>query len=133
MSKAESYRHGDEALLRPEVGTQPQFTKRKPPKTYRYDSSLAPALDWDGQNGARELGEWLIAQIEEASRLAPPHVFPEPRRRGDTEVTGLADAVARSWSRIGRGSARRSGSRSTCRRCRCSCTSACRRRRSSRR
>jgi adenine-specific DNA-methyltransferase len=95
VAKAETYRHGDEALLRPDVGTQAQFKKRKPPKTYRYDSSLSPALDWDGQNSARELGEWLIAQIEEASRLDPPHVFDQPRSFGDVEVGGLHDAVER--------------------------------------
>jgi len=93
VAKAESYRHEDEALLRPDVGTQAQFKKRKPPKTYRYDSSLSPALDWDGQNPARELGEWLLAQIEEASRLDPPHRFDESRRFGDVEVGGLQDAV----------------------------------------
>src|SRR6266496_4066766 len=93
--KAESYRHEEEALLRPDVGTQAQFTKKKPPKTYRYDSSLSPALDWDGQNSARELGEWLLAQIDEASKLAPPHRFPEPRTFNGVEVTGLADAVER--------------------------------------
>ncbi|HET6656370.1 MAG TPA: hypothetical protein VFG61_00605, partial [Gaiellaceae bacterium] len=93
--RAETYRHEDEALLRPEVGTQAQFRKRKPPKSYRYDSSLSPALDWDGQNAARELGEWLLAQIEEASTLDPPFAFPEPRTFGDVEVAGLHDAVAR--------------------------------------
>ncbi len=93
--QAEEYRHEEEALLRPDVGTQAQFRKRKPPKTYRYDSSLAPALDWDGQNSARELGEWLLAQIEESARLDPPHRFPEPRRFGEVEVTGLDDAVER--------------------------------------
>ncbi|MCZ7588265.1 MAG: site-specific DNA-methyltransferase [Gaiella sp.] len=93
--RAETYRHDEEALLRPEVGTQAAFRKRKPPKTYRYDSSLSPALDWDGSNHARELGEWLIAQIEEASVLEPPFVFDEPRRFGDVEVAGLHDAVAR--------------------------------------
>jgi adenine-specific DNA-methyltransferase len=93
--RAETYRHENEALLRPEVGTQAQFRKRKPPKTYRYDSSLSPALDWDGQNSAREFGEWLIAQIEEASQFDPPHRFGEPRRFGDVEVAGLADAVER--------------------------------------
>jgi adenine-specific DNA-methyltransferase len=93
--RAETYRHDDEALLRPDVGTQAQFRKRKPPKSYRYDSSLSPALDWDGQNGARELGEWLLAQIEEAASLEPPHRFGEPRRFGDVEVSGLHDAVAR--------------------------------------
>ena len=95
MSKAKSYRHGEEALQRPDVGMQRTFNKAKLPTTYRYDSSLSPALDWDGQNATRELGEWLIAQIEEASKLPAPHVFPESRRCGDVEVTGLADAVAR--------------------------------------
>jgi adenine-specific DNA-methyltransferase len=93
--RAETYRHEEEALLRPEVGTQASFRKRKPPKAYRYDSSLSPALDWDGSNHARELGEWLIAQIEEASALEPPFAFDEPRRFGDVEVSGLHDAVAR--------------------------------------
>jgi adenine-specific DNA-methyltransferase len=93
--KAETYKHKDEALLRPDVGTQAQFRKKKPPRTYRYDSSLSPALDWDGTNSARELGEWLIAQIDEASRLDPPHRFPEPRHFGGVEIVGLADAVER--------------------------------------
>ncbi len=93
--RAETYRHDEEALLRPEVGTQAQFRKRKPPKTYRYDSSLSPALDWDGQGSARELGEWLIAQIEEAAALDPPHLFATPRSFGDVEVAGLQDAIAR--------------------------------------
>lgn len=92
--RAETYRHEEEALLRPEIGTQAQFRKRKAPKTYRYDSSLSPSLDWDGQNSARELGEWLISQIEDASALDPPFAFPEPRRFGEVEVAGLHDAVA---------------------------------------
>src|SRR3990172_6311561 len=68
--KAESYRHTDaDSPLRPDVGTQAQFKKKKPPKTYRYDSSLSPALDWDGQNAAREQGEVLIRQVLEAGKL----------------------------------------------------------------
>src|SRR5256885_2390469 len=93
--KAETYVHDQEALLRPDVGTQAQFRKKKPPKSYRYDSSLSPALDWDGQNPARELGEWLVEQIDEASQLDPPHMSSEPRRFGDVEVAGLDDAIAR--------------------------------------
>jgi len=95
-----SYKHTEaKALLRPDVGTLPQFKKKKPPATYRYDSSLAPELNWDGQNPARELGEWLIACIEEAARLAPPHRFPAPKEFHDNNgavlarVTGLDDAV----------------------------------------
>src|SRR5437588_10087234 len=66
--RAESYRHDDEALLRPDVGTQAQFKKKKPPRTYRYDSSLSPALDWDGQNAARELGETQLAAVQNQLR-----------------------------------------------------------------
>src|SRR3990172_229006 len=47
---AESYAHYDATSpMRPDVGTQPQFRKKKPPQTYRYDSSLSPALEWDGK------------------------------------------------------------------------------------
>lgn len=65
---AETYKHEEEALLRPDVGTQAQFRKKKPPKTYRYDSSLSPALDWDGENSARELGEWLLLRSRKPRR-----------------------------------------------------------------
>jgi adenine-specific DNA-methyltransferase len=68
--EAEPYRHPTaEAVLRPEIGTQPQFKKKKPPQTYRYDSSLSPALEWDGGNAARERGEVLIRHILEAPDL----------------------------------------------------------------
>ncbi len=63
------YRHKEEALARPDVGTQPQFKKKARPKTYRYDSSLAPALEWDGQNPAREQGEALLHEVLEATSL----------------------------------------------------------------
>ena len=73
---AESYQHPQaDVALRPDVGTQAQFRKKKPPATYRYDSSLSPSLEWDGENSARELGEWLLRQIEEAAALEPPHTF----------------------------------------------------------
>jgi adenine-specific DNA-methyltransferase len=48
---ANSYEHKTaDSPMRPDVGTQAQFKKRKPPKTYRYDDSLDPALSWDGDN-----------------------------------------------------------------------------------
>ena len=68
-AQASDYRHAEQALARPDVGTQPQFKKRASPRTYRYDSSLAPALDWDGQNPAREQGEALIREILEAETM----------------------------------------------------------------
>ncbi len=62
--KTERYRHTDaKVLLRPDVGTQREFKKKKAPATYRYDSSLSPSLAWDGQNPGREEGEALIAGI----------------------------------------------------------------------
>ena len=51
------YEHTEEKLLlRPDVGLQPQFKSKKPPKTYRYDPSLHPALSWDA-SADRERGE----------------------------------------------------------------------------
>ena len=68
--EASTYRHPEaDSPLRPDVGTQPQFKKRKPPVTYRYDSSLSPELNWDGQSHARETGEALIREILEANSL----------------------------------------------------------------
>ena len=59
---AELYQHTQQTPMRPEVGTQAQFKKRKAPKTYRYDSSLDPALSWD-DNASRAMGEWLLSLI----------------------------------------------------------------------
>jgi adenine-specific DNA-methyltransferase len=67
---AENYRYPEaDSPMRPEVGTQAQFKRKKAPRTYRYDSSLSPALDWDGQNPAREQGEALIRNVLEAATL----------------------------------------------------------------
>lgn len=93
---AETYEHPESTvLLRPDVGTQPQFRKKKPPHKYRYDSSLSPALEWDSQNSARELGEWLIGLIEQAAALPPPHAFDQPQRwrGGELEIRNLPEAV----------------------------------------
>ncbi|MBM4044860.1 MAG: site-specific DNA-methyltransferase [Planctomycetes bacterium] len=77
-TKAKSYRHPEsESPMRPDIGTQAQFSKKKPPKTYRYDSSLSPTLDWDGQNPAREQGESLIREITEAESLQQAKVAAE--------------------------------------------------------
>jgi adenine-specific DNA-methyltransferase len=105
---AERYTHPDQTSpMRPEVGTQAQFRKKKGPATYRYDSSLSPALDWDGQNAARELGEWLLRCIEDAAALAAPHRFDLPREfrsadgRVHMSVHSLQDAVDQ-LKRLGR-------------------------------
>jgi adenine-specific DNA-methyltransferase len=69
-TEAKSYRHNTATVpLRPDVGTQAQFKKKKAAAIYRYDSSLAPALEWDGKNAAREQGEALIKAILDAKDL----------------------------------------------------------------
>lgn len=100
--KAESYRHPEaESPARPEAGTQAQFKKKRAPARYRYDSSLSPVMEWDGANSVRELGEWLLACIQDASKLAAPHRFEKARefRLSDgsiaANVRGLDDAVAK--------------------------------------
>ncbi|MFZ4579689.1 MAG: site-specific DNA-methyltransferase, partial [Myxococcota bacterium] len=67
--KTAAYTHeSTKTLVRPDAGTQAQFKKRKAPKKYRYDDSLAPQLQWDDQAG-RAAGEVLLRQILEAKSL----------------------------------------------------------------
>lgn len=70
----DAYKHSQPAVQRPDVGVQEQFTKRKPPKIYRYDSSLDPMLSWD-ENRDRELAEWLLGLIEQAADKGENLVF----------------------------------------------------------
>ena len=88
------YTHGDQAVQRPDAGVQDQFSARKPPKTYRYDSSLDPALSWDEQP-ERELGEWMIGLIVRAGRDGESAVFAEPQvwKGGGVRLTSVADAA----------------------------------------
>ncbi len=91
---AEPYLHTQETPMRPEVGTQAQFKKRKAPKTYRYDSSLDPALSWD-DGASRTIGDWLLGLIVEASKLPSPHRFSEPKR-----FLGVGNAVLMTVNRV---------------------------------
>ena len=110
-AEAKEYRHSEaESLMRPEIGTQTRFKKKLPPAKFRYDDSLAPVMEWDGQNAARDKGEWLLGLIEEAASqpgtvnaataLPAPHQFVPARELKDSQgevvatVTGLRDAVA---------------------------------------
>jgi adenine-specific DNA-methyltransferase len=74
------YEHSQDTPARPEIGAAPRFRAKAPPATYRYDSSLAPALDWD-TNPARETAAFLLACIEDTAALPAPHDFPEPREQ----------------------------------------------------
>jgi adenine-specific DNA-methyltransferase len=91
---AESYLHLDEVVQRPAAGVQDQFLARKPPRTYRYDSSLDPALSWDEQP-QRDLGEWLLGLVVKAANEGEQTVFAEPQvwAGGGVRVSSLADAA----------------------------------------
>ena len=64
----DSYKHDQETPMRPEVGLQAQFKKKKEPVKYRFDKSLDPELSWD-INADREYAESLIARIIETDDL----------------------------------------------------------------
>jgi len=73
-----AYKHSQESVQRPDVGVEAQFRNKKSPKTYRYDSSLAPELTWD-ENGERPFAEWLLYLVTEAAEKGEEVVFAEPQ------------------------------------------------------
>lgn len=91
---AAQYVHDTLAVQRPDVGLQDHFVARRLPKTYRYDSSLDPALSWDEQR-ERDLGEWLLALIAQAAKEGDAAVFAEPAiwKGGGVRVSSISDAV----------------------------------------
>ncbi len=94
LDTTEQYRHSTEAVQRPDVGVQDQFQAKKPPRTYRYDSSLDPALSWDEQR-ERDLGEWLLGLVVRAAKEGEKTVFAEPQvwAGGGVRIASLADAA----------------------------------------
>jgi adenine-specific DNA-methyltransferase len=91
---AAEYRHKDQAVQRPEAGVQDQFQTKKPPRVYRYDSSLDPSLSWDEQR-ERDLGEWLLGLIVRAAKEGDAAAFAEPQvwKGGGVRVTSVVDAA----------------------------------------
>jgi adenine-specific DNA-methyltransferase len=94
--QSSTYKHDQEAVQRPDVGVQPEFEARKPPKKYRYDSSLAPELCWD-ENAEREMAEWLLGLITDAAQQGEKAVFSEPQQWKGTDETfsSIAECVHR--------------------------------------
>lgn len=72
--KSGVYQHKNQTIQRPPIGVQEDFPDRRAPKKYRYDSSLAPELNWD-ENGEREFAEWLLALIEKATKEGEAAAF----------------------------------------------------------
>ncbi len=91
---AGEYRYPDQAVQRPDAGVQDQFQAKRPPRTYRYDSSLDPALSWDEQR-ERDLGEWLLGLVMRAAKEGEKTVFAEAQewKGGGVRIGSLADAA----------------------------------------
>ncbi len=101
---AQSYRYPEADLAaRPEIGAQAHFKKAKAPAAYRFDSSLAPALEWDGQNPSREQGEALIRELTDCgmklAELAKQPAAPE-RDRQIAELRARVRAAESSLRKI---------------------------------
>ena len=90
------YKHAQESVQRPDVGVEGQFAHKKAPRTYRYDSSLAPELSWD-ESADRALAEWLLGLIAEVAEKGEDKVFAEPLVWQGTEerFSSLSQCAAR--------------------------------------
>lgn len=84
-----TYKHAQKSVQRPDVGVEAQFPNKKTPKTYRYDSSLAPELCWD-ENGERPFAEWLLNLVAEAAEKGEGVVFAKPQVWQGTEEQFLS-------------------------------------------
>jgi len=93
-NSAQQYQHVQQAVQRPDVGVQDQFTAKKPNRLYCYDSSLDPAMSWD-ENRERELGEWLISLVGRCAVEGEATVFAAPQvwRGGGVQVQSLKAAA----------------------------------------
>ena len=99
--KYEAFKHPEATSpMRPDVGTQADFKKQKPPATYRYDSSLSPALEWDGKNPRDEQGEAILANL--GQRLAEIRTALEDPAQNPALRDRLADATGSCVSMIDR-------------------------------
>jgi adenine-specific DNA-methyltransferase len=90
------YKHSQTSVQRPDVGVEAQFSNKKAPKIYRYDSSLAPELCWD-ENAERPFAEWLLGLVTEAVVKGERSVFAKSHVWKGTEesFSSLSQCVAR--------------------------------------
>jgi len=93
---ASAYKHSNDAVQRPDIGVEAQFTNKKLPKSYRYDSSLSPELSWD-ESAERAFAEWLLGLIADAAEKGEPAIFANPQVWKGTEerFTSIAKCVSR--------------------------------------
>jgi adenine-specific DNA-methyltransferase len=95
-NESSAYKHLQETVQRPDVGVEAQFPNKKAPKTYRYDSSLAPELCWD-ESGERPFAEWLLNLVSEAAEKGETVVFAKPQTWEGTQeqFTTLSQCAVR--------------------------------------
>ena len=89
-------KHSQTSVQRPDAGVEAQFSNKKAPKLYRYDSSLAPELCWD-ENAERPFAEWLLNLVAETAEKGETVVFAKPQIWKGTEETfsSLSQCAAR--------------------------------------
>src|SRR5438034_1807271 len=93
---AKAYDHKEtEAILRPDVGIQAQFKKKKEPAKYRYDRSLDPQLSWD-INADREHAEALIENVREAKSVEDARAAAEELKRISSPFLNWAGKAERN-------------------------------------
>lgn len=69
-SAYDTYQHRERAKQRSDVGIQDQFSRERAPRSYWYDSSLAPELCWD-ESAERDYAEWLYVLVDDPPALTP--------------------------------------------------------------
>src|SRR5947208_1017164 len=93
---AKAYDHKEtEAILRPDIGIQAQFKKKKQPAKYRYDRSLDPELSWD-INADREYAESLIEKVRRAKSIEDARAAAEELKRISSPFLNWAGKAERN-------------------------------------
>src|SRR5437764_113227 len=93
---AKAYDHKEsEAVLRPDIGIQAQFKKKKEPAKYGYDRSLDPQLSWD-INADREYAEALIDKVRNAKSVEDAHAAAEELKRMSSPFLNWAGKAERN-------------------------------------
>src|SRR6266545_3341672 len=93
---AKAYDHKEaEAVLRPDIGLQAQFKKKKEPAKYRYDRSLDPQLSWD-INADREYAEALIEKVRNAKSAEDARAAGEELKRISSPYLNWAGKAERN-------------------------------------
>jgi adenine-specific DNA-methyltransferase len=93
---AKAYDHKEsEAILRPDIGIQAQFKKKKEPAKYRYDRSLDPQLSWD-INADREHAEALIEKVRSAKSVEDARAAADELKQVSSPFLNWAGKVERN-------------------------------------